>query len=239
MSPSRLERYEGVSAIPMLIASFGFIALWIVPIALALSPAVSDDVELATWVLWALFATDYVIRFVLAANKLSFAKRNIVDLLVVLLPLLAPLRLISGLRALRVLRTLTLLSVTARAQKTSRNILNPQNISVAIAIVITVAFVGAALELQFERGAPASNIKSFSDAIWWAMTTITTVGYGDKYPTTVEGKGIALFLMFVGVGTTGLLSAALATYFIGERQEKENLDIVERLERIEALLKES
>jgi len=236
MTRPTLERYERISALPILICSFGFIVLWVGPIAFELSPAVRNALEITSWVLWSFFAIDYLTRFSLAPRKVTFVRKNVIDLLIVVLPLLAPLRVISGFRALRVLRAVTILSVAARAQKSSRNILNPQNVTVAIVIIATLALVAAALELQFERGAPRANIRSFGDSIWWAMTTITTVGYGDKYPTTAEGRSVALALMLVGIGTTGLLSAGLTTFFLGGRQEQDNVDIVNRLERIETLL---
>ena len=236
MTRPTLERYEGLTALPMLVCCIGFIAVWLAPFAFPLTPAVQGELEGLSWVLWSFFALDYGIRFAFAPVKTTFLKRNVLDLLIVLLPLLAPLRVFSGLRALRVLRALTLLSVAARAQKSSRNILNPQNVTVAVFLVATLALVGAGLEFQFEKGAPHANIRSFGDSIWWAMTTISTVGYGDKYPTTVEGRAIALLLILAGVGATGLLSAGLTTFFVGGRQEQENTAILSRLDHIEALL---
>ncbi|MBV8491135.1 MAG: potassium channel family protein [Candidatus Eremiobacteraeota bacterium] len=231
-----LERYEALTALPMLFLSLGFIVLWVIPIAVSVSTQVDRALEAANWLLWAAFAIDYATRLTLAQKRIAFVRRNLIDLAIVLLPLLAPLRIVSGVRVLRVLRTVTVLSVAARAQKASRNVVNPQNVMVAIAIVATLGIVGAGLELQFERGAATSNIRSFADATWWAMTTITTVGYGDKYPTTPEGRGIALLLMLVGVGATGLLSAGLTTFLLGGRQQQDYDDVMQRLERIEALL---
>ena len=71
--------------------------------------------------------------------------------------------------------------------------------------------------LQVET-APTSNIKTAEDAIWWAYTTITTVGYGDRFPVTTEGRFIATLLMTVGVGLFGTFTAYLASWFIGENK---------------------
>ncbi|HEX3469522.1 MAG TPA: ion transporter [Candidatus Elarobacter sp.] len=234
-----LDRYERVTALPMLIFSLAFIVLWIVPVAVPLAPAVRNGTEIAGWIVWLLFALDYATRFRLAPHKRTFVRRNLIDLAVILLPLLAPLRVFSGLRALRVLRAITLVSVAVRAQKTSRSIFHPRRVAVAVLLVTILALIGATLELQFEQNAPSSNITSFGDSVWWAVSTITTVGYGDKYPTTFEGKAVALLLMLAGVGATGVLSAALAAAFIGGRQEHDFLDLVNRLDRIERHIAEA
>jgi len=63
------------------------------------------------------------------------------------------------------------------------------------------------------------NVHSFWDSFWWAMVTITTIGYGDIYPVTIAGRVIAIFLMFTGIGTLGLMTATIAAYFIKERQD--------------------
>jgi voltage-gated potassium channel len=66
---------------------------------------------------------------------------------------------------------------------------------------------------------PSGNIKTAEDAIWWAYVTVTTVGYGDKFPVTTEGRIIAAVLMTVGVGLFGTFTAFLASWFVTEKQE--------------------
>lgn len=119
------------------------------------------------------------------------------------------------------------------------------NYTLLIATVVVVA--SALLVEEFERGVPDANIKTLPDALWWAVTTITTVGYGDRFPLSAPGRGIAVVLMFVGVGIFGLLAASLASFFIerdleqGQEQQQIQGDprleeITARLERIERLL---
>ena len=230
------QRYERMTAIPMIVVSLAFVALLVYPIAVEVSPGVDADLRAANWILWSLFALDYVVRFALAPYKLKFVKSNLVDLVIVLLPLLSPLRVFSGLRALRVLRAVTVLSLIARTQRTSRNIVNAQNIGSTIVILLVVVAIGAALEFQFERGAPGATINSFADALWWAVSTVTTVGYGDKYPVTAEGRGFAALLMFVGIGTASLLAAGLTTVFVGREAQHDTKAILEKLELIERAL---
>lgn len=72
--------------------------------------------------------------------------------------------------------------------------------------------------LQVEDS-PNSNIKSAEDAIWWSYVTITTVGYGDKYPVTTEGRLIAAVLMTAGVGLFGTFTGFLASWFVQEKKQ--------------------
>nr|MBA3233489.1 two pore domain potassium channel family protein [Propionibacteriales bacterium] len=77
-----------------------------------------------------------------------------------------------------------------------------------------VVFVAAVAMLDAERGAADANIESFGDAAWWAVTTMTTVGYGDRFPVTTEGRLIASALMLAGIALLGVVTAALASWFV-------------------------
>ena len=81
-----------------------------------------------------------------------------------------------------------------------------------------------------------ANIKTANDAIWWSVTTITTVGYGDKYPLTMEGRVIAMVLMLSGVGLFGTLSGLVASFFLGARGD-ESAELKEILARLRAIEK--
>ena len=91
--------------------------------------------------------------------------------------------------------------------------------AVSIIAVLMILFSSIAI-LQVEDQ-PNSNIKSAEDALWWSYVTITTVGYGDKYPVTTEGRLIAAVLMTVGVGLFGTFTGFLASWFVAERKKSE------------------
>jgi voltage-gated potassium channel len=69
-----------------------------------------------------------------------------------------------------------------------------------------VLFVAALAVLQAERGHPGGNIESFGDALWWAVTTVTTVGYGDRFPVTTTGRFVAGGLMLAGIALLGVVA---------------------------------
>jgi voltage-gated potassium channel len=71
------------------------------------------------------------------------------------------------------------------------------------------------LVLQFESKSPDANIHSGGDALWYSIVTITTVGYGDRYPVTTGGRITATFIMFMGVGIIGALASILASLLVG------------------------
>jgi voltage-gated potassium channel len=150
---------------------------------------------------WALLAADYLVRLRLADDRWRFVRGNPIDLAATALPLLRPLRL---------LRLVTLLGALNRY---AGNSLRGKVGTYLIGSVTLIVFVGAVAMLDAERdhGGP---IDSFGDSLWWAMTTIATVGYGDMYPVTVTGRLIAAALMIAGIAVLGVVTASLASWLV-------------------------
>jgi voltage-gated potassium channel len=235
-----LERFEGLIALPMVVLSLAVIPLLVIPLVMDLShPALVTFVAL-DWFVWAAFAIEYGARFYLAPYKGAFFRHNLFDLLIVVLPFLRPLRVVRSARALRLLRAGRAVAFMGRGVQSGREILTRHRLHYALLIGIGAVLVGAVMVLQYEQQAAGSNIHSYADALWWAITTVTTVGYGDRYPVTGGGRAVAAVLMVYGVGLIGLLAASFASLFIGRRDEEERQartdEIMERLERIEAAL---
>jgi voltage-gated potassium channel len=101
----------------------------------------------------------------------------------------------------------------ARGAEEGRSLFSRENFSYAIVISVLTLLGGSVLVYSVEHDAPGSTIKSLPDAVWWAITTISTVGYGDKYPVTPEGRAIAVVLMVLGIGIFALIAATLASFF--------------------------
>jgi len=134
---------------------------------------------------------------------------------VVLIP---PLR---GLRILIVFRMLRLFGVVSMAGRLSRQSLQVRTGTYTVVLALGVLFAGAVTVLGVERNHPDANITSFQDALWWALTTMTTVGYGDRFPVTGEGRLMAAGLMLSGIAVLGVLTASIAAWFIGQFQAVE------------------
>ena len=235
-----LERFERQTALPMLVLSVLIVPLLLAPLILDLSPGAETSILVIDWMIWAAFAVEYRVRLYLAPRKWPFVKTNKIDLLVIFLPFLRPLRVVRSARALRLLRAARAVSLFGRALDAGREVLTRHKLNYALLVTGVVVIGSAGLVLTFEQGAPEANIDSFGDALWWAVTTVTTVGYGDTFPTTPGGRGVAAVLMLIGIGVFGLLAASLASYFV-ERDEGQHVDprlqeMSDRLERIEALL---
>lgn len=137
---------------------------------------------------------------------------------------------------LRLLRLVRVAAVLARALGRARSILTHKGLHFVLLAVILIVFAGAAAELAFEAHEPASNIRDFGDAIWWAVVTVTTVGYGDRFPVGAAGRGVAVVLMLVGIGLVGAVTATVASYFVEQRQDDQTAELEVRLDRIEGML---
>ncbi len=243
-----LERFERMTAWPMLLLSLAIIPLLVIPIAVDLSRGTARTFDELDWVIWAAFAAEYGIRLYLAPSRGSFFRHNLLDLVVVLLPFLRPLRVMRSARALRLLRAGRAMTFLGRAGETVKNILTRHGLHYALLIALLSIVGGATLVWSLERHTTGPTaIRTFGDAIWWAVTTVATVGYGDKVPTTAEGRGVAVLLMMIGIGVFGLLAASLASLFVEQRVKSEELsgdvalarsvsELAERLDRIEHIL---
>jgi voltage-gated potassium channel len=183
----------------------------------SLDPATDLAIDAALWVIWGLFALDYVVRIALARRKGRFVATHVVDLIVLLLPMLRQLR------ALRVVTVITVLNRQLRPDFRGR---------VVVYVVSTVALVGfiASLAvLDAERDVPDASITTFGDAVWWTLTTISTVGYGDRYPVTFEGRVVAATLMVAGIALLGVVTASIASWFV-ENLRRASEEVEEEVE---------
>ena len=207
---SRVETWERQTEWPLTAAAIAFLAAYAWPI---LDQHLGHGWRATCGVVgaatWGLFALDYVTRLYLATPRAHWFARNLPDLAVVALPLLRPLRLLRLLMLLKALNRRATDSLRGRVA-----------VYVAGAVVLLVFCSGLAI-LSAERGKPGANIETFGDALWWAATTMTTVGYGDRYPVTTEGRFIAVGLMVGGIALIGVVTAAFATWLLDRVRETE------------------
>ncbi|MFC8131108.1 potassium channel family protein [Streptomyces sp. NPDC057302] len=223
--PAQL-RWERGTQRPLLVLAVAFAVAYAVPIvAPDASKSVTTTCTVVEWIVWASFATDYLVRLYLTDHRKQFVRSHWLDLCAVLLPMLQPLRL------LRLVSTLML--VGRRARMASQIQLTTY---VAGAVVGLLMF-GSLAVLSVERESPNGNIKTLGDAVWWSFTTMTTVGYGDHAPTTGLGRILAVGLMLSGIALLGVVTANIAAWFIS-RFDRDEVEERRQTAAIEALTTE-
>lgn len=223
---------------PLLVLAVAFVVVLALPYTADLTSTQAAFVSAANIAIWACFAVDYLVRLSLALDRRAYVRRNILDLVIVVLPFLRPLR------AVRLLRLLRLGAVTGVLYRRSGSFHARATSYVGTAALIAVGLAAVAM-YGTERKAPNANITTLPDALWWAATTVTTVGYGDRYPTTTTGRAIAVTLMVVGIALLGVVTAAVAAWFVDRlrpvaeaeaRTESTLDDVLEELRRLHARL---
>lgn len=177
-------------------------------------------------ILCLLFFLDFLFSFYQAPNKMRYmATWGWIDLLSSI-PTMGSLRIGRAARLMRILRVMRGVK-SARALAhflVAKRAQSAFLAAVLLSLLIIVLCSIAVLQFEtFEDG----NIRNAGDAMWWAISTMTTVGYGDTYPITAEGRIIAVFLMAAGVGVFGTLSGLVASWFLSPAAEEADTDLAQ------------
>jgi voltage-gated potassium channel len=235
---ARLDRLTKALEWPMAI-----LALAVIPALLLddgdATPRTHLIASAVNWLVWMAFCGEFGLRLAVAPNRKRFVRHSWFDLLIIAVspPFGVPdaLQGLRAVRALRVLRLVRALAFLGIGIKTSRRALKHRKFHYVLLITAAVMLLGATGLYVAERGQNES-LTSFWDALWWAMSTTTTVGYGDIYPMTGEGRAIAVLLMLTGIGVIGVFTATIASLFMIEDEEDEFNGIHKRLDGIEEKL---
>jgi len=196
---------------------FVYLSIYSIQVLAEPAPAVYEGLEIAGHAIYWIFAIDVLLRVVhlgkdilTAAGFIGFMKQNWLALLALLLP---------AFRALRVLRVIL---VIRGLQPFLRSRSSKVGATVGVTFPLTL-YTAALAVFEAERNVEGANITSFGDALWWSITSVTTVGYGDRYPVTADGRFIATFLMIIGIVLFSALTALLAAWVMGDKKSKEDL----------------
>ena len=234
-SQEALDRFERQTALPMMVIALAIIPLLVVPLIIDLLSGVEATFFALDWFIWVAFVLEYGIRLYLAPSKRYFVSHNIIDLLFVLIPFLRPLRILRSARAFSLLRAFRGTVILLRAVKAAKSVVTTHKLGYTLLIAAGVVVGSGLVVATIEESDPARNIRSIPDGLWWAVTTITTVGYGDRFPVTAIGRAIGAGVMILGIGLFGLLAATLASFLVEKDLEKEiDPQIAEIGERVRA-----
>ena len=176
MTETRLERYEKRTDWPLAAVALTFLGLYSVRVLAQLRGGAAEAIEDALIALYCVFVVDYLARLWLAQPRGKWFRRHLWELPIILLPFLRPLRLLS------------IAMVVKTLEKAIGHTIRGRVIIYTICGAVTVVYAASLAVLEAERGQPESGINTFGDALWWAMTTVTTVGYGDLKIVTGEGR---------------------------------------------------
>jgi voltage-gated potassium channel len=230
------ERVEKALALPLLVISIALIPILILPSVVHLSPDWKEALFVFDLVIWAIFTLEYLTMLALSMDRWRYIRTHVLELLLVLLPLLRPLRVVRSVRGLRLLRLARVGTAATKGVRLSRTQLASRGPAYALGVAVILTLAASAVVLDAEKS--KGNIKTFGDAIWWSMTTVTTIGYGDRFPVTTLGRVVAVVLMLVGISVLGVVTAGLAAWLVkvgGDDPDKltEHREVLERLSQLE------
>ena len=167
--------------------------------------------------IYLIFAADYFIRFTHSDNKLNFIENNIPDLISII-PYYSIFRLFRIFKIRRLARVFKHLKLTKtylsikKFYKKIKKILRANGLIYLLIFAVLGIIVSALIVSYVEK-------LSYFNGLWWAFVTATTVGYGDVYPHTFIGRIIAIFLILIGMGTFGMITGAITSYFLNRQAD--------------------
>ncbi|EME19983.1 potassium channel family protein [Rhodococcus qingshengii] len=203
------EKWQLATDIPLTAAACLFLVAYAYQVLAQPTGLPHRLTEWTMWAAWVVFAVDYAVRLWLAPARGRWFVRHLLDLAMVVLPMLRPLRL---------LRLVTLLAIVHRSSGQS---LRGRVVIYATGATALLIGVAALAMLDAERHAQGAAITSYGTALWWAMETVTTVGYGDMAPVTTTGRMIAGALMIGGIALLGIVTATLASWLVERVAEQD------------------
>ena len=196
-----LARIEGWTEFPMLLLAAAMIPLLAGPLFWDLTARQESLFFTLDVLIWAIFAAEFAIKLAIAPRRAAYIRANWIDLVIVALPFFRPLRIVG------------LLVYTTRVVTGARQLLGVRHLLVHAVVLVMVA---ATVVTTVEKG-PSAQITSFPDALWWAIVTVTTVGYGDVVPVSPAGRAMGYILVLGGVGIFGALTANFASFLVKEQ----------------------
>lgn len=225
-TPENLNRWDWL----VLVVAGLSLMLILLETFLNLSPETVHAMLMVDQVACCIFLIDILVRWRRSHWRASYWRWGWLDLLASL-PLNPAFRIFQAARiyrVIRIIRTLRRVQVVTRGTTLSEELLALPGIATLLVIFCVNLIV------DVEQGAPGAHIRDHGDALWWAISTVTTVGYGDVYPVTHEGRIIGGVLMFVGIAIFGSISALVISKLIQPQEASDHAAYREELRRLHA-----
>lgn len=234
LDPDERQQLSDIASIVVTALAFVFVILLVIEFAAPLTPAESRWVSLAGWIIWLIFAVDFVVRLANADAKRAYLRKNWLAAISVLLPAVRVFRVFQAIQALRALRLLRAVSGTNRGAKALKRVSVFAGAGYIAALTVMVIVISGAGMAWLERDQPHAAIRSFGDGLWWAATTVIQQG-SQHQPSTLAGRVLAVMVMAYSLGVAGYVAAWLATLLLGRSQEQTKNDTTILREEIAAL----
>ncbi len=202
---SLTKTWESKSNIPMAVLGVIYLAAYSIQVVYSSNTELVVQLEIASQIIWAIFVVDVLFRLFGSESIPKFLKSSWLEILALAIPFMRILRVFRVILALRGIKGF----VKNRASAMGTYILM---------LVPLTWFSGGIAVLDAESTNPEGSITNLREALWWSLATITTVGYGDKYPTTLEGQLVAAVLMLTGIALFSAGAGIFASWIMGEKK---------------------
>jgi len=237
--------------IPMLVITLLLLVVIVIPEIFSLSDHWLQVLEIIDWFVWAAFVIELITLTYLAEKRLKHLKKSWLDVIIVVVPMLRFARFLRVARFARVARVgratrvaritratrlARLLPLAAIAWQKIKEFFTKHKLNYVLFFALGIIFAFGTLGALAERNHPDANITNIYEGIWWAFVSMTTVGYGDRYPVTPAGRAIGIVIMVLGITTFSILTANVASFLVEEGEKDEQKEVKDQLNRLEKKL---
>ena len=209
--------------------------LALIPVLILEADATSERWQqfavVANWVIWAIFAIELTAVLVVAKRKMAALRAHWLDTAIVVLTIPLVTEALAWFRFARFVRLARFGAIVGRMLQAERRVTSGDSLRIAAILTLTAVVLGGAAQYAAE-----TEFETLWDGIWWAVVTVTTVGYGDLTPKTVGGRVVGIVLMFVGISFLSLLTAAIASKFVKQERSEEREEAERQREEMMAAL---
>lgn len=197
-------------------------------ISLIFSFSHNQQFVLLNWIIWAIFVLDYTVRLTRSKQKWAYIKSHPFELIAII-PLDA---VFQAARFVRVFRVVRLFGIGVRYTKPVYEVLRTNGLDKLLVVTTILLFLIPIPIILVEP-----NINAYPDALWWAVVTTTTVGYGDISPATPLGRILAVLLMIIGIGIIGTFTSSISSYFTSRKEPTHDELVIQVIETINKMEK--